>query len=158
MVTRILFVALMIFFLVFPAFSMFVLGAETAYAADCAVRAGGFVPLECFQGPRLEDIYNTTEFAPFLQKLFVGAISLGAIIAVLRLAYAGFVYMGTDMWGQKEHAKEIIRDTLLGLFLLLAIWLILKQINPDILKLKITAELVGGASQTITKTGPAPAP
>ncbi|MBI4094122.1 hypothetical protein HY417_04110 [Candidatus Kaiserbacteria bacterium] len=100
--------------------------------------AGGFVPLECFQGSRkLSDAYNTTELGPFLQKVFVGAISLGAILAVLRLAWAGFVYMSSDLWSKKDVAKDIIQDALFGLLLLLAIWLILNQINPDILKLKI---------------------
>ncbi|OGG57949.1 hypothetical protein A2853_03425 [Candidatus Kaiserbacteria bacterium RIFCSPHIGHO2_01_FULL_55_17] len=103
---------------------------------------GGFVPLECFQGSaKLTGAYYTEDLAPFINKVFVGAISLGAILAVLRLAWAGFVYMGTDMWGQKEKAKEIIRDTLLGLFLLLAVYLILKQINPDILSLNPTKNI-----------------
>ena len=105
--------------------------------AFAAAEASGFVPLADFSGSsRLRDAYaDDSSLKDFMNKLFVGAISLGAILAVLRLAWAGFVYMGTDMWGKKEHAKEIIQDTLLGLFLLLAIWLILKQINPDILNL-----------------------
>lgn len=111
-------------------------GIINAYG-DCR-GGGGFVPLECFnQSPKLQDAYNTTELGPFLQKLFVGAISLGAILAVLRLAWAGFVYMSSDLWSKKESSKEIIKDTLLGLFLLLAIYLILNQINPDILSLEV---------------------
>lgn len=109
--------------------------AEDA-AAQCQ-GAGGFVPLECFQGSRLAGAYNEPEFGPFIQKLFVGAISFGAVLAVLRLAWAGFQYMSSDLWSKKDHAKEIIRDTLLGLFLLIAIYLILWQINPDIVNLKI---------------------
>jgi hypothetical protein len=104
---------------------------------DCR-GAGGFVPLECFKGSRkLEDAYNTTELGPFLQKIFVGMISLGAILAVLRLAWGGFVYMSSDLWSSKGHAKEVITDAFLGLFLLLAVWLILYQINPQILELRV---------------------
>ena len=105
--------------------------------------AGGFVPLECFEGStKLSDAYNTPpgELGPFLNKIFVGAISLGAILAVLRLAWAGFQYMASDLWSKKEDAKEIIKDTLLGLFLLISVYLILKQINPQILDLKVTTE------------------
>lgn len=109
--------------------------------AQCAPGAGGFVPLECFQQSRkLQDAYNSTELGPFIQKAFVGAISIGAMLAVLRLAWGGFRYMSSDIWGTKEHAKEIIRETLLGLFLLLAIYLILRQINPQILELKVNPE------------------
>jgi len=110
-------------------------------AAGCApgvTGTGGFVPLECFeQSDKLKQAYETRDFDKFLQTLFVGAISLGGILAVLRLAYAGFLYMASDLPGVKGKAREVIQDTLLGLFLLLAIWLILNQINPDILSLKV---------------------
>lgn len=122
--------------IIFCAFAIELLTVDIA-SAQCT-GAGGFVPLECFQGSRkLTDAYQTGELGPFMNKVFVGAISLGAILAVLRLAWAGFVYMSTDLPGMKSNAKEIIWDTLLGLFLLLAIWLILNQINPDILSLEI---------------------
>src|SRR3989344_1988095 len=53
------------------------------------------------------------------------------------LAYAGYLYMGqSDMWSHKGEAKQIITDVTIGFLLLLAIYLILYQINPDILKLK----------------------
>src|SRR3989344_5051562 len=115
---------------------------------DCNIDAryctANFVPLESFEGSaKLKDAYTTagpTALRDFLNKVFVGAISLGAILAVLRLAWAGFTYMSSDLWSTKEHSKEIIQDTLLGLFLLLSIWLILTQINPQILKLEVAAE------------------
>ena len=105
---------------------------------DCR-GAGGFVPLECFEGStKLRSIYKTDDLGPFMEKVFAGGISLGAILAVLRLAWAGFSYMASDLPGVKSNAKEIIGDTLLGLFLLLGIWLILYQINPEILNLELT--------------------
>jgi hypothetical protein len=102
-------------------------------------RCKGFVPLASFSGSdRLSNIYtNNDGLSNFLNRIFMGAIALGGILAVLRLAWAGFVYMSTDLWSNKGHAKEIIQETLLGLFLLLAVWLILNFINPDILKLKV---------------------
>ncbi|MBI4093867.1 hypothetical protein HY417_02795 [Candidatus Kaiserbacteria bacterium] len=138
----------------------FTLNTDSAYAshtldsqeqpADITTNCtgfGGFVPLECFQGSRkLTGAYNTDDLGPFMNKVFVGAISLGAILAVLRLAWAGFVYLSSDLWTSKDKAKEIIQETLLGLFLLLGIWLILYQINPDILKLKVGFESSGSAT------------
>ena len=121
--------------------------------AQCA-GTGGFVPLECFERSALEGVYRESDFGNFVQKMFIAAISFGAIFAVFRLAWAGFLYIGSDLWTSKEKAKEIIRDTLLGLFLLLAIWLILRQINPDILNLKINitpAKLQGSDSPTATQ-------
>lgn len=105
--------------------------------------ADGFVALECFIGSRkLEGAYYEKDLGPFMNKVFAGAIALGAILAVFRLAWAGFRYMSSDLPGMKGDAKEIISETLLGLFLLLGIWLILYQINPDILKLKVNFESV----------------
>ena len=43
--------------------------------------------------------------------------------------------MGTDLWTSKNDAKEIIKDAVLGLMLLLGMYIILYQINPDILEL-----------------------
>lgn len=112
--------------------------SQGPYTAPRCLAAGDFVPLECFEGSRkLEGAYRTDDLGPFMNKVFMGAISLGAILAVFRLAWAGFTYMASDLPGVKSSAKDIIGDTMLGLFLLLGIWVILYQINPDILKLKI---------------------
>lgn len=134
-------VILIFLLMLFCASGILIVSAGVARAADCPGAAGGFVPLECFQdSAKLRDAYQTQELGPFMQKVFVGAISLGAILAVLRLAWAGFVYMSSDLWTTKERAREIIKDTFLGLFLLIAIYIILKQINPQILDLKINAQ------------------
>ena len=109
---------------------------------------GGFVPLECFKGSeKLADVYASPGLSVFLNKLFLGALSLGAVLAVLRLAWAGFQYMASDLWANKQHAKEIIQETLLGLFILLGISLILNQINPDILKLNVGITKLSPAQQ-----------
>ncbi len=99
---------------------------------------GGFVPLaDVSQSPKLVNLYGSQDFSSFINGLFKFAIAIGAIVAVLRLAYAGYLYMGqSDMWSHKGQAKTIIADVTLGLLLLLSIYLILYQINPDILTLK----------------------
>jgi len=98
----------------------------------------GFVPLVQTPGGRLDALYATQggDLSGFVNSLFKFALTIGAIGAVLRLAYAGYMYMGSDMWSNKGAAKAIISDVALGLLLLLAIYLILFQINPDILSLK----------------------
>ena len=80
---------------------------------------------------------NTTSLAQFFNTLFKAAIVIGAILAVLRLGYAGALYMGSDLVGNKGKARSIISEVVLGLLLLLGVWLILNQINPDILNLDI---------------------
>jgi len=97
-----------------------------------------FVPLaDAQQSPMLQNVYNTGNLAEYINTLFTTALSIGAILAVLRIAYAGYQYMTTDAWGSKQHAKEILGDVTLGLLLLLSIFLILKQINPELLDLSV---------------------
>ena|SRR3989344_1289608 len=80
---------------------------------------------------------NNTSLESFFSFLFYAALAVGAVFAVLRLGYAGFMYMTSDIWSNKEKAKGIIQEAVLGLLLLMAVWLILAQINPDILNLNI---------------------
>lgn len=99
---------------------------------------GGFVALS---DANFENIFNIPEgtsgsgnLGIFANGAFKTALSVGAILAVLRIAYAGYTYMTSDAWGNKTHAKEILGDVVLGLLLLLGTYLILDTINPKILE------------------------
>jgi hypothetical protein len=94
----------------------------------------------------LSGFFTSTDLAGFFNAAFTMALSAGAILAVLRLAYAGWLYMSSDAFGQKSHAKEVIQDAILGLLLLIGIWIILDQINPCLLNLNILQSIKGGAS------------
>jgi hypothetical protein len=85
--------------------------------------------------PLLQRAFGADNLPQLLNGLFKMAIAIGAIVAVVRLVYAGFIYMTSDLPGNKGSAKTIIWDSIIGLFLLLGVWLILNQINPDILDL-----------------------
>src|SRR5262245_9318678 len=90
------------------------------------------------QSPFLSTLFNSNnDLATFFNTFFKGAIIVGAMLAVLRLGYAGFVYMTSDILSSKQSARDIITEATLGLMLLLAIWLILNQINPNLLNLNI---------------------
>jgi len=101
------------------------------------------VPLANVTGSKLGNLYGgaSGDLATFIERLFGFALSLGAILAILRIAWGGYLYMTTDLWSSKEHAREVIRETVLGLLLLLAVWVILSQINPDILRLNVLETL-----------------
>ena len=120
--------------------------SPNAFAAECTE---GFCPLADVEGSRLEGLYSGPEgdLAVFFGRLFYFALSIGAILAILRIAWGGYLYMTTDLWSSKERAKEVLRETTLGLFLLLAVWLILHQINPKILELNIKIEALPSQNQ-----------
>ncbi len=151
---RSLFIALIVSIAIFG-------GASVAYSQTCD--SNKFCPLTDVKGSRLETVFdqagNTSlTLSDFFSGLFTTALSVGAILAVLRLGWAGYLYMTSDSFGSKGKAKEVIGDVVLGLFLLLSCWLILNQINPDILRLDILKTL--GLVQTAPANGagtPAPA-
>ncbi len=79
---------------------------------------------------------GSLDLGAMLNTAFIVAINVGAILAMMRIMWAGWLYMGSaDMWSNKHHAKEVFQDAIIGLLLLLAVWIILNQINPDILNI-----------------------
>ena len=113
---------------------MIVAFASVAHAQD---NPTGFVPLAKTDSSRIGDIYQSGNLSTFVNGIFKLALTLGAILAILRLIYGGYLYMGrADMWSTAQHAREVIGDAVLGLLLLLAVYMVLYQINPDIVKLK----------------------
>lgn len=117
-----------------------------ASAEECINPTEGFIPLACVGNTVLGDLYASNPGAEgdlsesltgYINKIFFFAITIGGILAIMRIAWAGFLYITTDLWSSKGRAKEMLQETVLGLCLLLAVWLILSQINPQILSLKL---------------------
>jgi hypothetical protein len=73
----------------------------------------------------------------YLNALFSLLIAIAAVLAVIRIVIAGFSYMTTDAWGSKEEAVSTIRAVVIGLIVLLLSVVILKTLNPDLLRLDI---------------------
>ena len=94
-------------------------------------------------GSSLDYTTGTGGLGSYINQLFKIALSVGAMLAVLRLVYAGYIYMvsGVGNFASQGKAKEIIGSVVLGMLLLLGIYLILFQINPDIVKLNITQNI-----------------
>ena len=80
---------------------------------------------------------ESSDLATFVNAMFLAAIGIGAMLAVLQLARAGFLYMGSDMWHKKEQARHLMQDAGVGLLILMAVWLVLSQINPQLLNLDV---------------------
>ena len=112
-----------------------------------AQASNNFVALAPAQG-QLGELTSQTTLSGYLNTLFKVALSVGAMLAVLRLVWGGYIYMvsGVGNWASQGRAREIIGNAILGIVLLLAIYLILNQINPCILNLDITSSFSGGSS------------
>jgi len=82
-------------------------------------------------------IVETTTTAGYLPGLFRLILALATGAAVLRLMFAGIMYMSTDAFSGKEEAKGMIEETLWGLLLAISAWVILNTINPDLVNLRL---------------------
>jgi hypothetical protein len=102
-------------------------------------------------GGALGRALQSANIGDFFQAAFDVAIVVGAMLAVLQIGRAGVMYMTGDIISNKSRAKEILQDAVIGLVVLISIVIILKQINPNILKLDFTATPVnleqGGLNQ-----------
>ncbi len=114
--------------------------------------AGQFVPIvkDLGANPALNKAMESADLASFLNSGFKVAVIVGAMLAVGRIGYGGFLYMGSDSWTNKSHAKEVLTDAVTGLVILLAIVLILQYINPNILNLNLTPAKVSTPSSVNT--------
>lgn len=77
-------------------------------------------------------------------------LSIGAMIAVVSLVFAGITYIISEVVGRKAAAKRRITASFIGLGLLLTSWLILYTINPNLVQKLCIFQLdaqCGGATQ-----------
>ena len=78
------------------------------------------------------------DLSTMISGAFDMALAAGAILAVMRISYAGWLYMGwSDSVSEKQAAKQTFSDAVLGLILLYSIYLVLFQINPCLLKIRL---------------------
>jgi len=73
----------------------------------------------------------------YVQQIYIFALSLVGVAALVSLVIAGFRYMLSDTIDSKDAAKKMIWSALSGLILALAAYLILHTINPDLVNWKI---------------------
>lgn len=112
----------------------------TAVASAQTGTTAGFKPLVDLpaQSPaKFSGLYSSQDLTTFVNRMFFLMISIGGMLAVGRLSYAGWLYMIGDNFGNLKKAKGIVGNVVIGLLILLSIWLILMQINPYILSTDI---------------------
>ncbi|HNW71391.1 MAG TPA: pilin [Candidatus Paceibacterota bacterium] len=77
---------------------------------------------------------NPCPFGNYLNiiiKLFLGVC---AVLAVVMIVIGGIEYMTSDLVSSKESGKKMITNAILGLLLGLGAYVILSELNPDLLK------------------------
>lgn len=128
--------------------------ATDCASASCADGVGDtyngpppkFVALADYsKSPKIQKAINSTgpnALTDYINAVFRILLSVGAFAAVIRITWAGYLYMGSaDMWSKKDVARKMFTDTIIGLLILFAVYLILFQINPNLLNLNILTKL-----------------
>ena len=76
--------------------------------------------------------------ASVLQYLFTVSIALAGVFAVLMIVIGGIEYLLSEAFTSKTEAIKRIQAALWGLLIILASYVILNTINPNLLDLKLT--------------------
>lgn len=140
--------------LIFSALFFILFSAVPVYGAEDQFQFQPIVSIPLPTGT----VNSTTSLADYLNGVFALTIAVSTILAIVMITFDGFRYMTSDVIGTKKEAVERLRGAFLGLFLILATYLILYIINPNILKLDaLTTSLSGlsGSQQTTSDTSSA---
>ncbi|MFZ2149935.1 MAG: M15 family metallopeptidase [Minisyncoccia bacterium] len=79
---------------------------------------------------------NIGGYLNIMIRIFIG---ICAVLAVMMIVVGGLEYMTSDLISSKEHGKERISGAIFGLLLALGSWILLYQINPDLLKADLSS-------------------
>lgn len=73
----------------------------------------------------------------YINRIYMLTITIGALIGVVKLSMAGVKYALSDVVTDKSSAKKDIMGVFLGLAILLVPFIVLKQINPELVNLEL---------------------
>lgn len=74
--------------------------------------------------------------AQYVAAFYRYLIGLSMVVAAVMLVYGGFLYVVGSTTGSVQSSKEIIKNSLAGLILILCSFMLLNIVNPDAAKLK----------------------
>lgn len=114
-------------------FAVSMLGAIAVYAQE-------YQPLAPLPG--LKDGAEV-DFVTYAGAAISFVIGFSAVLAVLVLVYGGFMYMTGEAINTKKEGADTMKNAVYGLLLILASWIILNTINPNLLNLNLNVCKVG---------------
>jgi hypothetical protein len=116
------------------------------YTVSAPVDTPVYDPISVIPGMEEEGPVPTLDV--YLNIIFDLALGIATILAILQLTYGAVLYMTSDVVGKKEESKERMRSSIFGLLLLLSTYLILYQINPEMVEFKLTSPPPTGERQS----------
>ena len=97
-----------------------------------------------------DTVTTQTAASAYIKGIVRLAIAAAAVLAVVRIIFAGIKYMSTEAFQGKSEAKTDIQNAVWGLALAIGAYLILFTINPNLVKfnLEIPGLKIGGEFET----------
>ncbi len=95
---------------------------------------------------------GATSLPVLINSIYVLAIAVGAIFAVIKIALAGVKYSMDDVITSKQAAKDDIKGVLMGLAILLIPFIVLNTINPDLVNMNVLTSM-SRMGQGVNPTG-----
>ena len=120
--------------------------AHAQTTGGCSGGTCTYVPLEPLPGVNQTGL----NFSTYVSGMFRLFITLGALFAVLMLVLAGISWMTSESPLKLKAAQERATAALYGLLLLVACWLILYTINPNLLRFDLFTSTLNTAAQKNT--------
>lgn len=122
--------------------------AGTAFAQD------GTNPQDYLLVKDLPFVKDVTSLSGYLSAIFKLGIGIAVTAAIFMIVLGGIRYMFSDVPGIKFNAKADITNALWGLVLVLASWLILNTINPQLVEFRFIQTLEDAANGVVAPTTP----
>ncbi len=117
-------------------------GSTPCTGTNCASNGNiTYTPLEPIPGMT----YSTSNisFSQVVGWILRALISIGGMVAVVSLVLGGVAYMVSSVGVNISKAKAQMQSAIYGLLLLIACWLILNTINPQLIKFNIMNSTTG---------------
>jgi hypothetical protein len=97
---------------------------------------------------------TTTSAANYINIIIKVFISVIGVLGVIMIILGGVQYLSTDAISKKEGGREMISNSVFGLLLALASWVLLNTINPQLLT--VTIDPPKGTAVTVSSTDAIP--
>jgi hypothetical protein len=89
-------------------------------------------------GQLTQELQGKNIFETYIPGIFTTIIAFAAVLAVVRIIWGGILYISTDAIQGKSEGKKFITESIYGLVLISAAWLILYTINPKLVEINLS--------------------
>jgi hypothetical protein len=109
-------------------------------------------PIPCVGGDCSGQLARETTLPQYIKGFIQLSIGISAVFAIVMIVIGGFQYMTSDALQGKQDGKTRIKNSVIGILLIAASFIILQTINPDLLNINLNID-ASPTSVSGTQTG-----